>query len=187
MTTWNLTLTAALDREPTQGDAYQLGRLAAGDHFLSVVTHGSMFSLLATAEADDPIAALRTSSERLTTVLAENGYSVRDWQAMECLTSEETDRRLSAARFPELVNSEQFAAIMGVSRQRVHDLETERRAAAERGETHPFPAPVVPGWWVKAGAELYARTRKRKPGPAPRRRNPLHAAAQRPHGTIGDE
>ena len=187
MAIWHLTLTATVDREPPQGDAHRLGRLAAGDQLLSVVIHGPTFGLLATAEAGDPFAALHTTAERLTTTLAEHGYAVQGWQALECLTPEERERRLSAASFPELVNSEGFAAIMGVTRQRVHDLETERRAAAERGETHPFPAPVVPGWWVKAGAELYSRTRKRKPGPAPRRENPLRQAARKPHGTLGDQ
>jgi hypothetical protein len=171
MGTWNLTLTATVDRETPQGDAHRLGRLAAGDQLLSVVIHGPTFGLLTTAEADDPFAALHATAERLTTTLAENGYTVQGWRALECLTPEETERRLSAASFPELINSEGFAAIMGVTRQRVHDLETERRAAAERGDPHPFPAPVVTGWWVKAGAERYAATRKRKPGPAPKRKD----------------
>lgn len=186
MATWHLTLTVAVDREPPQGDAYRLGRLIAGDQLLSVVVQGATFSLLTTADAEGPFAALQTAAGHLTMTLAEQGYTVQGWQALECITPEEAERRLSAASLPELVNSEGFAAIMGVSRQRVHDLESERRAAAERGEQHPFPAPVVTGWWVKAGAERYAATRKRKPGPVPRRENPLHRAVRRPHGTLGE-
>ena len=167
MNAWNLTVAATLDRAPSQLDAKRLGAVA-GAGLLSTMVHDTKFAVSALLDGPDPVLTLRGLSERLRTAFAELGYEFQRWEALECLSVEESEQRLAAASLPEMVNTERFAEICGVSRQRISELETERRAAAREGRTHAFPAPLVPGWWVKTAAEHYAQNRKRKPGPAPR-------------------
>jgi hypothetical protein len=78
------------------------------------------------------------------------------------------------------VSAAEFAELCGVTVQRIYELETHRRQAAADGARHPFPTPVVKGVWLKSAAERYAATRKRKPGPAPRRDKPREGSQHHP-------
>lgn len=169
MEPWNMTISATLDRPVPQHEAFALGQRIAQSRLLSVAVHDDRFSITATSAAEDPVDALSAARYAFVELLADAGHTVTAWEAAEILSAAETERRISAASMPPMISAKQFAELCGFSsHQRIYELETERRKAAERGEPHPFPTPIVPGWWILAAAERFAATRKRKPGPAPR-------------------
>lgn len=172
MESLTVNLFATLDRPVPQHTAFTLGQRIGGDGLLSVAVHEDRFGLTATAESADPIEALTAARDKFIEVLADVGFTVTGWEAAEAYSHDEVERRIDAASLPPLVDAKEFAELCGVRKQWIYDLEHQRAAAAERGDTHPFPTPIVPGWWIKAAAERFAATRKRKPGPAPRRENP---------------
>ena len=85
--------------------------------------------------------------------------------AVEAVTEAEHERRADAPTLPELVGASEVATLLGVTRQRVHQL-----------REHPaFPTPLVevamgPLWDARA-IEAFARAWSRRPG-----RPPLAAA-----------
>jgi hypothetical protein len=101
-------------------------------------------------DADSPSAAI----ERAIATLAVRGTLV----AAEVMTVEEADRRLAEPAFPELAGVTEVAALLGVSRQRLHSLR----------ERHEFPAPVAllaaGPVWRKADLSTFAEGWHRKPG-----------------------
>lgn len=174
MDTWNVSLAATLNRPVAQTDALALGRRIAGERLVMVAVNGPRFGLTAALlDSDDPHDAFELLAgyrDDMQYQLAAAGHEIVAWEAFEALTTSEVDRRLESSARPEVVNVAEFAALCGVAPQRIYDLETERRAAADRGEAHPFPTPLAKGVWFKAAAERYAATRKTKRGPAPGRR-----------------
>lgn len=87
------------------------------------------------------------------------GYAVTAWTEAEAITVEEADRRLDTPTIPELVSGVEAAAILGVSRQRVHQLSAGHSM---------FPTPVARlasgSVWLRAGVEGFARRWPRKVG-----------------------
>lgn len=86
------------------------------------------------------------------------------WIGGEAKTYEEADRALDEPTIPELVSGVEASEILGVSRQRVHQLAAD----------HPqFPPPVARlasgSVWLRAAVESFAEKWERKPG-RPRRR-----------------
>jgi hypothetical protein len=64
------------------------------------------------------------------------------------------------------VNAAELAELAGLSSvQRIYQLEAERKA----GKRSDFPAPALEGYWLRSVGEHWAKTRKRTPGPAPRK------------------
>lgn len=180
MEPWSITLSATLDRPVPQHMAFALGQHSARDRLLSVAVHDERFGIIVTSPIADPVEALADAQTGFVEALAGGGYTVTAWDAVEALSYGEVERRLSAASIPPMVSAVEFAELCGVSKQWIYDLESKRAAAAKAGESLPFPTPIVPGWWIKAAAERFAATRKRKPGPAPRRENPLLAPKNYP-------
>jgi hypothetical protein len=168
MAKWSYTLTATLDRPVEEADAYPLGQRVATERLLSVVAHDTRFGIRVLSDAADALDGLTAARAGFVEVLAKAGYSVTAWEAVEALSVAELERRAAASTLPELIQAPEFAELAGVRKQRIYELETERAKAASEGRSHHFPAPLVPGWWVKAGAELWASTRRRKPGRPPR-------------------
>ncbi len=94
------------------------------------------------------------------------GATVQAWQAVEVLSGDEAERRARRPAIPPLVSAAELAELAGLkSVQRIYQLESERGA----GKRDDFPAPVVPGYWLRAEAEHWAANRRTKPGPAPQR------------------
>lgn len=183
MTTYTLALRAQLDRIPTEDQALTIARtwatrtgftLAMTSHYADEPALGVVGAVL----DGDPAAAIETGMATLVDTLAEAGFTLSAWDAVELLSPAASQRRLEAGAIPPMVSTAELAEMCGVSTARIYELETERRKAADAGERHAFPKPVVQGWWLKTAAEHYASTRRRKPGPAPRRQNPLHANAR---------
>ena len=81
--------------------------------------------------------------------------------AVEAMTEAEQEHRADAPTLPELVGASEVGQMLGVSRQRVHQLR----------EHSAFPAPLVevamgPLWDARA-IEAFARTWSRRPGRPP--------------------
>lgn len=91
--------------------------------------------------------------------LANAGLGTMGHVALEAMTVDEADRRLAEATIPELVGASEVGDMLGISRQRVHQLHND----------HPgFPTPVVEvrmgPLWTKASIEAFDRGWTRKPG-----------------------
>jgi hypothetical protein len=168
MTTWHLSVTVATDRPVTDDDARRISHLQGADQ---VAMNGNRLTLAATVDVVDvasPLHVLQAHCDGLTAALAATGYQLVDILAVEALTPSEVERRLATAGIPPMIDVKAFAQLCGVATQRIYELETERRKATAEGRSHPFPPPVVPGWWLRSAAEHYAQTRRTKPGPAPK-------------------
>ncbi len=72
--------------------------------------------------------------------------------AMECATSAEIARRLAQPSIPDLIGTGDFADLLGISRQRLHQLQ-----AAE--PVTEFPQPLARGVYLRAAADRYAASR----------------------------
>ncbi|OXM45669.1 hypothetical protein [Amycolatopsis alba] len=168
MITWNIAFTVTLDQEISDDVAQAVAQRTANDGFepIMVTVHGTRLGLRVLTEAYFPNLALLRS--RISGALSEVGFAPRQWEAVEALTADESERRLSSVSAPTLVTVAEFAELCGVAAQRIHDLETERGKAETAGRKHDFPKPLAKGVWLKLAAERYAQTRKRTPGP-PRR------------------
>lgn len=117
------------------------------------VTVEAMYAPLAFTRADDLV-------ER---AIRRAGIEARRTLAIEILDEEAVERRLAEPTIPPLVSTPEVAEILGVSRQRVHQLRSL--------DTFPFPVlelatgPV----WARAAVESFAETsRQRRPGRPPR-------------------
>lgn len=177
MTTYrfNVSASVTLDRSPSEHEARALGqRVVEGISngvLLMVSVHGTRFGVAAESSTDVDVPPWTASDDLADAVLdatTMSGYRIESWEALEMLSPAEASRRLEAAALPPMVSTAEFAQMCGVSTQRMYELETARKKAAAVGKSHELPSPVVPGWYLKAAAERYAATRKRKPGPSPR-------------------
>jgi hypothetical protein len=109
---------------------------------------------------DDPLEAVGAGNKVLFRTGVAEGFG---WSqvAVEAVTESEHERRAAAPTLPELVGASEVGAMLGVSRQRVHQL-----------REHPaFPAPLVevamgPLWDARA-VEAFARAWSRRPGRPP--------------------
>jgi hypothetical protein len=111
--------------------------------------------------AGDAPAAVATAEKHMRMHFPLDGPQV----AVEAVVEAEHERRAQAPTLPELVGASEVATMLGVTRQRVHQL-----------REHPsFPTPLVevamgPLWDARA-VEAFARAWSRRPG-----RPPLAAA-----------
>lgn len=109
-------------------------------------------------------AAAATSAVRH--ALATAGLQIRADVGVEAISDQEADRRLAdrpvvSPAIPDLVAAGDAAVLLGVSRQRVHQL----RALSQ------FPRPVaeltIGPLWTRASIEHFGRVWDRKPGRRP--------------------
>jgi predicted DNA-binding transcriptional regulator AlpA len=106
------------------------------------------------------------AGEQLRAALRDAGAVVREWEAVEVISEAEMRRRAQRPAIPPMVNAEQFAELTGLTRQRIYQYLSDRRAG--KRDDFPEQVPGVDGYWLRSVAEHWARTRRRQPGPAPR-------------------
>lgn len=179
MSTYNITMHARLSHAPGDDVAILIGRrwaaTVAAQLLGTTVRSGEpRIGVAAAFDTHAPTTHLPRLVSALVEVLASFGLTVTRWDSVELVDGVEAQRRLTAAAVPPLVSAAQLAEMCGVSAQRIYELEGERRRA---DGPHPFPAPVVHGYWLESMARTYAATRKRKPGPAKRVEASEQAAA----------
>lgn len=128
---------------------YSVSPAGAGDHV----------SLTLTVTASDVRAAVDEGLALAHKALLDVDAPIYEAYAAEAMTTEEQDRRLAEPLIPALVGAADAAEILGVSRQRVHQLHTENPR---------FPEPVAQlrmgPIWLRASIEAFARSWSRKPG-----------------------
>lgn len=168
-----ITIAVRLDRPMHDDAALPLARAWAADSDLvgGMCSHGpdgtySVSGMTPAPEAADPVlpGRLARAASLLAAVLAGHGYRILGWDSVELLSEDAVNKRLRAAAMPDVVNADQFAELLDVTRQRVYQLEADRKA----GRREDFPRPVLDGYWLRSMAERYAATRRTAPGPAPK-------------------
>lgn len=166
MSTYNVAFTVVTDRVVDDEQARDVaGRWAAALGYELAMTSTSRdepwlrVAALARGAAD-----LEAARHGLDSALTEQGVEVCEYLAIEMLHETETQRRGQARAIPRMVNTAELAELAGLSVQRIYQYESERR----NGRRTDFPAPVLDGYWLRTVGEHWARTRKTRPGPAPR-------------------
>lgn len=158
MTDWTVTVdteTAARITDDlilaVHDDLADLGGSVSGlDHRISAV--------LTIGDAPSALAAADAGVGALTAALASHGHIAQPL-AVEAITVDEHDRRLTEPTIPELVGASEAAGILHISRQRIHQLHTG----------HPgFPTPAVEvrmgPLWTRASIEAFDRAWARQVG-----------------------
>jgi hypothetical protein len=105
------------------------------------------------------------AGQQLRAALRDAGAIVHEWEAVEIISEAEMRRRAQRPTIPPMVDATAFADLAGLTRQRIYQYESDRRA----GKRDDFPAPALDGYWLRSVAEHWSSTRRRQPGPAPRR------------------
>ncbi len=124
-----------------------------GDATVANIPQAQQITVTIHVEQESPVAAVASA-------LAEIVEAVKlSIVAVEVVDEIEHERRANSATIPELVGASEAAEILGVSRQRVHQLHRENPA---------FPAPLVQvamgPLWHRAAVEAFAQRWERRPG-----------------------
>lgn len=138
------------------------------------------FGVTASIEAIDPIRAAAVLAADVEGELSPYfatliGLDVETWEA--------TDAAADEPNFPELVGAAEVGELLGVTRQRVHQLHTQR---------DDFPPPIVQlrmgPLWLKSAVEVWAETWERRPGRPPKvTSHPLPSGGTHYDITIDDD
>jgi len=110
-------------------------------------------------ETDDADRAAMTGAEVVRKAAAAAGLP--DWPMvrLEATRQDVLESELAQPNYPELVSGPEAAELLGVSRQRLHQLAQEHAG---------FPEPLyrlrVGPLWVRSGIEAFGRRWERKPG-----------------------
>ena len=174
MTTYVVSLTATLDRHLGEEQMLSAARdwaesagFTLGMTSTSRDTPWLRVQGMATTASERPDVAqiVQSATGNLAQVVRERGATVTAWHAVEVLDADEVRRRAERPTIPPVYSTSEFAHAADLSRQRIHQYESDRKA----GKRHDFPAAVLDGYWLQAEADHWIRTRKTKPGPAPRK------------------
>jgi len=158
---WQVTITVDLDHEIDPEKFQVLGEALAA-HGAAVSGEDATVSVVLTVHGPDAGSVSGEGFVLVEKALVNLGRRVVLWSEVEVISAEEADRRIETATVPELVSGVEAAGILGVSRQRVHQLAAE----------HPsFPPPTARlacgSIWLRSGVEGFARRWERKPGRPP--------------------
>lgn len=152
---WNVDFTL-VDR-PSDDELIALGeRLDEGGYDTSVSgLADGLWSVSVGVNADDPFEAARKARATLRAA----GLDVRRAIGLEALTLDEMERRNAIPNYPDIVSTVEAAEVLGVSRQRVHQLWRDHA---------DFPEPLYElstgPLWVRTGIEQFAKRWDRRPG-----------------------
>ena len=106
----------------------------------------------------NPLRAGELGRQIVSRAIATTGASIAGWLGVEAITDDEADRRLTDPPIPDLVGTPEAGEILGVSRQRVHQLR----------QREDFPPPVVElgagPVWTQMSIEAFDESWTRKPG-----------------------
>lgn len=174
MTGYTIHLTT---RNPAGGDPQ--GGLAGVDAFVDqLIPHsgavaGGAAGYAATISIDAPthLEAAITGTGVVQAAARNAGLPAWPVVRLEVLTNDEADRDLAIPTLPDMVSGQIAADILGVTRQRLHQLRDNPR----------FPDPLLeqPGaiLWARAAIDRFAEIWERKPGRPPRADTPRTAAS----------
>jgi predicted DNA-binding transcriptional regulator AlpA len=173
MTTYVVSLAVTLDRHLGEGQDVQVAKQWGEVAGLVVGMTSSrkdepwlrVQGMVSTVtERPDVVQIVASATGNLAQVLREHGRLIDAWHAVEVLDEDEVRRRSERPVIPPVYSTQEFADAAGLSRQRIHQYASDRKA----GKRDDFPAPILDGYWLRSEADHWASTRKTKPGPAPR-------------------
>lgn len=155
MTSYAVEITAATPHELTNEQLDELSTRAdeQRDWTLSRRAGGPGWTVVVWVEADDVIGATQDAVAQV------RAWSVDQLIAIHVRTEEAYSAAAHAPTLPELASATDAAQILGVARQRIHQL---------RAENPRFPAPVAEvalgPLWTRAAIEWFNTVWERKPG-----------------------
>jgi hypothetical protein len=181
VSTWQVTLDALLARTVEEDAVIELNEDLAA-HGARVTGIARRLSVTLTIEdAFDALDAAERARHLVRAPIELHDLDVDMWVGVEVLTGEEADRQLEQSPFPALIGAAEAADILGVTRQRIHQLHHD----------HPlFPPPVVelrmgPLWTLDSVRGFAARW-ERRPG-RPRRTETPQGSAATPGTDVGGD
>jgi predicted DNA-binding transcriptional regulator AlpA len=157
---------AVVDQLERYGAALGYGPVAvpgAAEPGAAVVYDETRLSITLTVETSsgNPLRAGELGRQIVSRAVAAAGASIANWLGVEAITDDEADRRLADPPIPELISTPEAGEILGVSRQRVHQLR----------QREDFPSPVVElgsgPVWTQTSIEAFDESWNRKPGRPP--------------------
>ena len=163
MDTYVVTMTyaTATGRAPTEAAliAAEDALAAAGSEGTIAAASGRRFTVTIEAPAAHPAGALDAVTALLTAARALAPLGTPRLLAVEVTDAQEYARRADAPILPPLIGASEAADLLGVTRQRVHQLAAD----------HPrFPTPLVQvrmgPLWVETAIAAFARSWSRTPG-----------------------
>jgi hypothetical protein len=165
MQTWQVSLDYSRDMGPA-GDEFVSALAAVGTELGGAAVGGGRKGLSVTlaVQAGDYLSALSGAAERVAMACRHHGIEPGDVVEAQARTWERADADLGTPNYPDIVGAAEAAEILGVSRQRVHQLLRENPR---------FPEPLyrlrgTGPLWVRAGIEAFTRRWERKPGRPPK-------------------
>lgn len=156
-------------RNPAGGEAQ--AELPGLDNFLDLLAEYSAavaggqagWAATISVDSDDPRDALDRAHSVVLGYAEKAGLPHWPLVHVEILTDDEADRELATPTLPDLVSGPEIVDLLGISRQRLHQLRDNPR----------FPEPLIdrPGatMWARAAIDNFAAAWERRPG-RPRRR-----------------
>ena len=169
MTEWSVSIDAAGPANPDEDLADHLVEALASHHVAVSVGNGYVSARLdVTAETEAE--GITHARELLRAALAAVGHDLQVL-AVSAQTVLEQEKQLAQSNVPELLGVAEVAEALGVSKQRVSELEESER----------FPAPLVRlragPIWSRTAIARFLRDWERRPGP--RRRREAESASRR--------
>lgn len=129
------------------------------DHDGIVGANALSWSAAVSVDAFDPVNAMVRATNMVTRYAEKAGLPPWPVVDVRVVRADVLDEENSKPNIPDLVSSPEVADILGVNRQRVHQLAHENRA---------FPKPLyqlAAGWlWDRAAIKQFADDWERKPG-----------------------
>lgn len=164
---WSATVEFSVER-PTITQAERMLEALAQHHPAGSVGPRTMGASLS-IEAPDATSASRKAARLVLNAAKTAGIRAGEVVELEVMEWKRFERWLDTPTFPDLIGSAEAAEILGVSRQRFHEI---RR-------TKDFPEPLAEvaatPLWVRGAVQNFIKTWNRKPG-RPARVGPKHEA-----------
>ncbi len=121
-------------------------------------------SISLAVDADDPRSAESRAIDLIMSALAEAGVKTLEILDVRVVRWDLFETEMDTPNYPDLVGASEAASILGVSRQRVHQLLRDNPGFPEPlyrlGGTGPL--------WVREGIESFERHWRRRPGRPPK-------------------
>jgi predicted DNA-binding transcriptional regulator AlpA len=114
-------------------------------------------------EAPDAVQAVHRASKLLLPLVQAAGFSIEPVREVRAREAEALSAELERSNFPDIVGTTEAAELLGMSRQRIHELRSAGR----------FPEPMVElaagPIWLRRAIEAFAEVKR--PGGRPKKRN----------------
>jgi hypothetical protein len=165
MTNWQVTIDSNVDDNVTDDNLVELAVLLADDGGAVSGAPGRV-SVILTVDADSASSAIERALTIWHPALVARGFSMARVTVVgvRAATYAEVDVEMARPTIPELVGANEAGQILGVTRQRIHQLATN----------HPtFPTPVVRvamgPLWTRASVEAWKASGAQRPVGRPAR------------------